>query len=93
MTDNQRFKALRGLPCCRCGKSPCDVAHANWQDMGKGKGIKADDRYTISLCRDCHQKFDTYGLGMDRQQSKAWFLQMLDKTNRALYEQDDKSVF
>ena len=93
MNKTKRFKALRGLPCCRCGKSPCDVAHANWQDMGKGKGIKADDRYTISLCRDCHQNFDTYSLDMDRQQSKEWFLKMLDKTNRVLYEQDDKSVF
>ena len=93
MTNNQRFEALRELPCCRCGGSPCDVAHANWQEMGKGKGIKADDSYTISLCRSCHALFDTYSLGMDRQQSKAWFLQMLDKTNRALYEQDDKPVF
>ena len=37
--------------------------------------------------------FEWGGLGMDRQQSKAWFLEMLDKTNRALYGQDDKSVF
>ena len=92
MTNSQRFKALRNLPCCWCGKSPCDVAHANWQEMGKGKGIKADDRYTISLCRACHQKFDTYSLGMDRQQSKEWFLKMLDKTNMAL-EYKDESAF
>ena len=92
MTNNQRFKALRNLPCCWCGKSPCDVAHANWQEMGKGKGIKADDRYTISLCRACHQKFDTYSLGMDRQQSKEWFLKMLDKVNMAL-EYKDESAF
>ena len=92
MTNSQRFKALRNLPCCWCGKSPCDVAHANWQEMGKGKGIKADDRYTISLCRACHQKFDTYSLGMDRQQSKEWFLKMLDKVNMAL-EYKDESAF
>ena len=91
MTDNQRFKALRGLPCCRCGSSPCDVAHANWQEMGKGKGIKADDRYTISLCRACHQNFDAYSLGMDKAQSKEWFLKMLDKTNRALGYKDESA--
>ena len=76
-----------------CGRRPVDIAHSNFSEHGKGKGIKADDSYTVALCRGCHQKFDTYRLGMDRQQSKAWFLQMLDKTNRALYEQDDKSVF
>ena len=87
-----RLNLIRTLSCCRCGSSPCDVAHANWQEMGKGKGIKADDRYTISLCRACHQNFDTYSLGMDRQQSKEWFLQMLDKTNRAL-EYKNESAF
>ena len=67
------------------------MAHANWQEMGKGKGIKADDRYTISLCRACHQKFDAYSLGMDRQQSKEWFLKMLDKTNMALGCKDESA--
>ena len=89
-----RLNLIRTLSCCQCyAPPPSQAAHSNWHEHGKGKGIKADDRYTISLCRDCHQKFDTYGLGMDGQQSKAWFLKMLDKTNRALYEQNDKSVF
>lgn len=93
MTNNQRFKALRGLPCCRCGKSPCDVAHANWQEMGKGKGIKADDSYTISLCRACHQNFDTYSLGMDKAQSKEWFLEQKYFIDKVLDNAEPKPVF
>ena len=91
MTSNKRFEALRGLPCCRCGGSPCDVAHANWQEMGKGKGIKADDSYTVALCRGCHQKFDSFTMGLSREQAKAKFANWLSKTNMALGCKDESA--
>ena len=91
MTSNKRFEALRGLPCCRCGGSPCDVAHANWQEMGKGKGIKADDSCTVALCRGCHQKFDSFTMGLSREQAKAKFANWLSKTNMALGCKDESA--
>ena len=90
MNNNQRFKALRELPCCRCGGSPCDVAHANWQEMGKGKGIKADDRYTVALCRACHSDFDLYA-NLNREQAKSKFANWLTKTNMALWYKDESA--
>ena len=90
MNNNQRFKALRELPCCRCGGSPCDVAHANWQEMGKGKGIKADDRYTVALCRACHSDFDLYA-NLNREQAKSKFADWLIKTNMALWYKDESA--
>ena len=90
MTNSQRFEALRGLPCCRCGGSPCDVAHANWQEMGKGKGIKADDSYTVALCRGCHSDFDLF-VNLNREQAKAKFADWLSKTNMALGCKDESA--
>ena len=81
MTNNQRFKALRGLPCCRCGKSPIQVAHSNFYEHGKSRGKKAYDKYTIPLCHSCHQWFDQYQQ-MSRADSKKWFDEKLNNTNR-----------
>ena len=81
-----RFKRLRALPCCQCGATPVDVAHANWQEFGKGMGIKADDAYTIPLCRSCHNALDWYA-GKSREQSKQWFLKKLELVNKAIDEQ------
>ena len=81
-----RFKRLKALPCCQCGATPVDVAHANWGEFGKGMGKKADDEYTIPLCRACHFDFDTYA-DMEREKAKAWFLRKLEIVNKAIYEQ------
>lgn len=71
--------------CCGCGRpAPSDVAHSNWGEHGKCKGKKADDKYTIPLNRVCHQKFDQYKMGMDRQESRVWFLERLSQTNLTL---------
>ncbi|QBY16349.1 hypothetical protein E4664_20645 (plasmid) [Acinetobacter baumannii] len=47
------------------------------------QGIKADDKYTIPLCHNCHQWFDQHR-GMGRVESKEWFDKMLEKTERML---------
>lgn len=80
-----RFAKIKKLPCCYCGHTPSDVAHSNFHEHGKSMGKKAGDEFTIPLCRICHMKFDTYSLGFDRQQSKAWFNQQLQITNEMLY--------
>ncbi|WP_227430558.1 hypothetical protein [Psychrobacter sp. I-STPA6b] len=48
--DSKRLTAIRQLPCCQCGASPPSQAcHSNFAEHGKGRGVKADDRYTIPL--------------------------------------------
>lgn len=59
------------------------AAHSNFAEHGKGRGIKADDCYTIPLCHGCHSDFDQYKT-MGREQSKDWFAKMLEKTERML---------
>lgn len=83
MRDHKRLAAIRELPCIKCGQSPSQAAHSNFGEHGKGKGIKADDKYTIPLCYICHRWFDGY-FQLTREQSKEWFNKMLEKTELML---------
>ena len=83
MRSTKRLNEIRKLPCVRCGQSPSQAAHSNFGEHGKGKGIKADDRYTIPLCHSCHSDFDQYKT-MGREESKEWFEKMLEKTELML---------
>lgn len=90
MRDNKRLAAIRALPCCECGASPSQAAHSNFAIHGKGRGIKADDAYTIPLCHSCHGRFDQYRMGMTRAESLAWFEEKLKRINEVLeYEEQD----
>ena len=91
MRDAKRLAAVRKLPCVKCGNPNSQAAHSNWSEHGKGRGIKADDQFTIPLCLSCHQWLDQYQY-MNRDESKAWFMQMLGKTNHMLV-MDDREVF
>lgn len=90
MTNNQRFKALRQFGCVECGRRPVDIAHSNFSEHGKGKGIKADGSYTVALCRICHSDFDLYA-NLDREQAKVKFANWLTKTNMALGYKDESA--
>lgn len=93
MRSAKRLNAIRKLPCVRCGGLNAQAAHSNFSEHGKGKGIKADDKYTIPLCHTCHQWFDQYR-GMGWLESKEWFMQMLEKTERMLnFKDGDDDVF
>lgn len=83
MRDAKRLKAVRLLPCVRCGHSPSQAAHSNSSKHGKGRGIKSSDAYTIPLCAICHAAFDQFKLGT-RQESEALFDVWLEKTNHML---------
>lgn len=83
MRDAKRLKAIRLLPCVRCGKGPSQAAHSNSSKHGKGRGIKASDEFTVPLCAICHAAFDQFKLGT-RQESEALFDGWLEKTNRML---------
>ncbi|MDP7799253.1 DUF968 domain-containing protein [Acinetobacter baumannii] len=89
MRSTKRLNEIRALPCVRCGYPHSQAAHSNSGKHGKGKGIKADDKYTIPLCHNCHQWFDQYR-GMGLVESKEWFDKMLEKTERMLNLKDDK---
>ena len=90
MTNNQRFKTLRQFGCVECGRRPVDIAHSNFSEHGKGKGIKADDSYTVALCRCCHSDFDLF-VNLNREQAKTKFANWLSKTNMALGYKDESA--
>lgn len=89
MRNPKRLAAIRKLPCIRCGNPNSQAAHSNFHEHGKGRGIKADDSYTVPLCHGCHSDFDQYRLG-NREQSKKLFEQWLMKTELMMSKQDDE---
>lgn len=92
MRDSKRLAAIRRLPCVRCGSSPSQAAHSNSSKHGKGRGIKACDSKTLSLCASCHEAFDQFKLG-NREESEALFDGWLVKTNRMLNIGYNNEVF
>lgn len=91
MRDAKRLAAIRKLPCIRCGNPNSQAAHSNSSGHGKGRGIKANDAFTVPLCHVCHSDFDQYKLG-NREQSEAMFDQWLVRVNRML-SMEDREVF
>jgi hypothetical protein len=71
----RRFVA--GFPCFACAiKGHSQAAHSNSPIHGKGKGLKADDRYLFPLCcampgrMGCHERHDL-GVDMTREERRA----------------------
>ena len=91
--DNKRLEQVRSLPCCVCGMGPrSQAAHSNFSEHGKGRSIKADDKYTIPLCDADHKRFDQMLMGMDRNQSLEWFNERLVSTNETLKRLGDAAI-
>ena len=91
--DNRRLEQIRSLPCCVCGMGPrSQAAHSNFSEHGKGRSIKADDKYTIPLCDADHKRFDQMLMGMDRNQSLEWFTEKLESTNETLKRLEDAAI-
>ena len=94
--DNDRLKAIRKMICCECGAdAPSQAAHSNFMCHGKGRGIKADDRYTLPLCHKCHADLDQNLSQQTRQQQLDWFNRKLEFVNEVLddIEKDETSIF
>ena len=52
---------VRSHACCGCGATaPIECAHVRNGTDG-GTGIKPSDKWTISLCRDCHARQHAIG--------------------------------
>ncbi len=83
MRNQKRLPAIRKLPCIRCGNPNSQAAHSNSAKHGKGRGIKADDSFTVSLCFKCHAAFDRFELG-NRAESEEMFDQWLVRVERML---------
>lgn len=91
--DNDRLKTIRKMICCECGAdAPSQAAHSNFGIHGKGKGIKADDRYTIPLCYSCHADLDQNLSQRTRQQQMDWFNEKLERTNETLKRLEDAAI-
>ena len=57
----QHLTFVRQLPCVVCGRAaPSEAAHVRSGSDG-GAGMKPSDRYTLSLCRDCHALQHQFG--------------------------------
>lgn len=94
--DLKRLDQIRSLPCCVCGAGPrSQAAHSNFSEHGKGRSIKADDKYTIPLCDADHKRFDQMLMGMDRNQSLDWFNRKLKFIDEVLNDQskDEAPLF
>lgn len=94
--DNDRLKAIRKMICCECGAdAPSQAAHSNFMCHGKGRGIKADDKYTIPLCVTCHQRLDQNLSQQTRQQQLDWFNAKHKWINEVLndIEKDEAPIF
>jgi hypothetical protein len=70
-------KWVASLACFSCGlKGHSQAAHSNSPIHGKGKGLKADDRYLFPLCcampgrMGCHERHDL-GVDMTREERRA----------------------
>jgi len=91
--DSGLLKKIRKMICCACGAdAPSQAAHSNFMCHGKGRGIKADDRYTIPLCANCHQNLDQNLLQQTRQQQLDWFNERLASTNETLKRLEDAAI-
>jgi hypothetical protein len=89
-TTYVRSKAIlegcRRLACQHCGAQDGSVisAHSNWSDLGgKGRSIKACDRYVAALCHICHHQLDA-GFLWDREQKRRIWIAAWKKTIPAL---------
>lgn len=62
VVDKAHLAFIRRLPCLVCcAEGLSDAAHIRFGDVERGKphggmGMKPDDKWTVPLCRDCHQK-------------------------------------
>ena len=94
--DNKRLEKIRSLPCCECGRPPrSQAAHSNFGIHGKGKAVKADDKYTIPLCHSCHANLDQNLSRQTKQQQMDWFNRKLKFINEVLddQEKDEAPIF
>lgn len=61
--DEDRREWVKSLPCCVCGRTPCDNAHTPHPSAGMGR--KADASAIVPLCSGpagCHAELHRVGI-------------------------------
>lgn len=60
--NERHLRYVRGLPCITCGNDiQTEAAHVKYSDLNRNKryiGVaeKADDKWTLPLCGQCHRR-------------------------------------
>lgn len=69
--SEDHLSLIRQLPCCRCGSSPPSDPHHLKSGLSgeRGMALKATDRWTVPLCRSCHDELERLGTRRERD----WF--------------------
>ena len=74
----QHLTFVRQLSCVACGKAaPSEAAHVR-SGSDAGAGMKPSDRYSVSLCTDCHALQHQFG------ELTFWSVLRIDPLNVAL---------
>lgn len=55
---------------CLSAYSPVAACHSNWQEHGKGKGLKAHDCFIAFMCQRCHDLIDGRVPGLTPEERK-----------------------
>lgn len=68
--------AAKDAPVCFCCGKQNDgtvvMAHANWHEYGKGKGIKAHDWAVAAICYECHSQLDQGNTMSNEDKKHVW---------------------
>lgn len=84
--SEERRRAVAALPCQNCGAPPpSQAAHSNQSQHGKGRQIKASDRFLAALCPTCHRLVDE-SYDLDRIEREAIWNDAFEKTEQLLEE-------
>jgi hypothetical protein len=68
------LRNVAALDCQACGApGPSQAAHSNKAIHGKGRSIKASDKFTAALCPVCHRMVDeSYSL-TQAERDRIWY--------------------
>lgn len=68
--NKKHLQFVRERPCIICAATPADPAHIKGADarvckpLSSNIGMKADDRFTLPLCRYHHEQQHAFGEGV-----------------------------
>lgn len=86
--SEKHLRNVASLHCQLCGlHGSTQASHSNSSIHGKGRGIKASDQFTASLCVSCHSMIDQ-GSQLSREDRSQLWLQAFRSTVRELVRRE-----
>jgi len=87
--SSKLLKSAQGQPCAFClmNDGTTVPAHVNLVALGKGKGIKAPDFFTVRACQQCHDLYDGRRPGWSTTERFERFAWAYFRTVRAWFEE------